>query len=127
MQVSNSEKLGDKVDDLLKKLQEVVDAAVAKAREELMVAEAGINKTADAVKAEAASALNGIQITFKSELDQLKEKAKKANVNIDSCLGKDEDDLVKLPTTTSNDIVQCVQGLLIQVINYVNDALTRVG
>lgn len=92
-----------------------------------MVAEGGINKTAAAVEAEAATALKGLQNSFKSELDALKEKAKKANVNIDSCLGKDEETLTNLPTATSNDIVQCVQGLLIQVINYVNDALTKVG
>lgn len=104
-----------------------MDAAVAKARQELMAAEGVVNQTAAAVQSEAKSALNGLQESFKNELDELKAKAKKAGVNIDECLGEDEKKLVNLPTSTSNDMVQCVQGWILKAIAYVNDALAKVS
>lgn len=125
-QISDPEIVGDKVDDLLKKLQEVVDTAVAKARQELMAAETVVNNTAAQVENEAQSALKGLQASFTKELDALKAKAKNAGVNIDSCLGKDEQTLTNLPTATAKDMVQCVQGYIIKMINYVNAALTKV-
>lgn len=111
----------------MKELQEAVDKAVAVARQELMSAEAVVNQTAAEVENAAKQSLKGIQESFQKELDDLKAQAKKANVNIDDCLGQDEKTLVNLPTATANDMVSCVQGLILQAINYVNDALNKVS
>lgn len=125
-QISDSEIVGDKIDDLLKKLQSVVDSAVAQARKGLTAAEGVVNNTAAQVENQAQSALKGLQTSFTQQLDELKAEAKKAGVNIDSCLGKDEQTLANLPTATAKDMVQCVQGYVLKMINYVNDALNRV-
>lgn len=119
--------VGDKIDDLLEKLQNVVDGSVEKANDCLTAAESVINKTAGKIENQAVAALDQLQDTFEKGLDELKNKAAKAGVNIDDCLGENEKRLVNLPAATVYDMIECVQGLVIQPIRYISDALDTVN
>lgn len=118
--------LGDKIDDLLEKLQNVVDGSLEKANTLLIAAETAVNHTAAVVENEAEVSLRGLQSSFEKVLDELKVKSAKAGVNIDECLEENEKILVNLPTSTADDVVQCVQSLAIQPVRYISEALNEV-
>ncbi|KAJ8937476.1 hypothetical protein NQ314_011865, partial [Rhamnusium bicolor] len=103
-----------------------VDRAVADAQKALDDAKNKVNEVADKVQAEAKEKMQGFENDFKAELDKLKEKAKKAGVNIDDCLKGNEDRLVNLPNQLSNDMVHCVSDKINQGISYAQDALNHV-
>lgn len=106
---------------------EVIDYGIGVAHHEIDVAEGAVNTAAAKVENVAKRALSGLQRVFIEKIDALKEKAKKAGVNIDSCLGKDEKDLINLPTVAANDMVKCVQGDINSVFDSANDALNKVS
>lgn len=119
--------MGDKVDDLLKKLETAVDSAAGTARRELNVAEGAVNRTAAQVENAAKNSLKGLQQSFQQEIDALKAKAKKAGVNADECFGKDEKTLVNLPTAATSDMIRCVQGYVNRIFGDANQALNKVS
>lgn len=103
-----------------------MDEAVAKARAKLEEAKAQVNKAAQVIETQAQSVLQGAEDEFKRELDALKVKAKEAHVNIDVCLGADEQKLVNLPTEGTNDMVNCVAGKINQAFDHAEKALDKV-
>ncbi|XP_018579228.1 golgin subfamily A member 5-like [Anoplophora glabripennis] len=113
----------NKADDLLKKLKEEVDRAMAKAHKALDDAKKKVNEAADKVQAEAKRQMQSTLDKLKEELETLKEKAKKAGVNIDDCLKGNEDRLVNLPNQLSNDMVHCVSDQINKAISFAQDAL----
>ncbi|KAG5865526.1 hypothetical protein JTB14_035897 [Gonioctena quinquepunctata] len=118
---------GNDVDKLLRKLREEVDKALVKAQKALDDAKAKINELAQKGENTARDAMRDTQQKLKEQLDALKEKAKKAGVNIDSCLGEDENKLINLPNDFSDDMVHCVSDTINQGIGYAQDALNKVG
>lgn len=120
-------RLGNKIDDLLKKLREKIDGALEKAQKELDAAKAKINQLADKVQAAAKSAMSGAINKIQAELNALKVKAKKAGVNIDSCLGTDETNLLGLLNKFAGEMVHCVSDRVTDAINYAQDGLNAVG
>lgn len=124
--VEDEENLKSIADDILTKLHMVTDPVIAKARQDLIATESTVNKTAADVEGQAKSALNVLQDSFKKELDELKAKAKKAGVNIDSCLGEDEKKLVTLASLVESYMISCVQSLTLNTTGLANDALTKV-
>lgn len=92
-----------------------------------MVAESAINKTEAKVEAATNASLAVLEGVFKKEIDALKATAKKAGVNVDECLGDDETRLVNLPSFFSTSFMKCDQGLVVQAVGYVDDAVQRVS
>lgn len=121
------ETFGRKIDNLLKKLQAVVDKAIGIAHHEIDVAEGAVNTASAKVESVAKNALNGLQKVFIRKIDALKDKAKRSGVNIDSCLGRDEISLLNLPTRAAKEAVKCVQVDVDRVFNRANDVLNRVS
>ncbi|KAG5868216.1 hypothetical protein JTB14_031173 [Gonioctena quinquepunctata] len=114
------------VDKLLRKLREEVDEALVKAQKVLDDAKAKINELAQKGENTARDAMRDTEQKLKEQLDVLKEKAKKAGVNIDSCLGEDENKLINLPNDFSDDMVHCVSDTINQGIGYAQDALNKI-
>ncbi|KAJ8918068.1 hypothetical protein NQ315_011525 [Exocentrus adspersus] len=116
----------NEVKDLLKKLQEVVNGYLVEANNTLNAAEAKVNEAAASVESKAEAAMKSTEDKFKEELDELKKKASDAGVNIDECLGKNEEDLVNMPNQLSNDMVHCVSDRIIEGISYAQDVLNKI-
>ncbi|KAG5892091.1 hypothetical protein JTB14_011991 [Gonioctena quinquepunctata] len=118
--------LKNDIDDLLQKLRDTVDKAMAQAQEALDQAKAAVDKTAQETEDSASAAMQSTIEKFKKEIDELKEKAKNAGVNIDDCLGADEQKLLNLPNELSGDMVHCVSDKVDQGIGYAQDALNKI-
>lgn len=116
----------DTVDDLWHNLQGVVHRTVTDGSNSLMNGSADFKQKVAEGIGRYTSVLYAMQVTYRNELNTLKQKATKASVNIDQCLGEDEAELVSLVTTSSLLISRCTQNLLDQVTNYVDDVRTKV-
>lgn len=127
LKVFQSENVSDSIDDLLKRLEEAIDKAVAEAHNVLTKAEQAVNQTAAEVEAVTKNALKVIEKKFLDEVNDLKAKAKAAGVNVDECFGQDETTLINLPEVTAHEMVLCTEGYVLRVIHDVDDALARVS
>ncbi|KAJ8955027.1 hypothetical protein NQ318_000459 [Aromia moschata] len=111
---------------LLKELEEAVDKAMAQAQQALDDAAIKVNETAASIQASAVSEMQSTEQNLQEEIDALKKKAADAGVNIDECLEGNEDQLVNLPNTLSDDMIHCVSDRIIEGIKYAQDALNKV-
>lgn len=116
----------NEVQDLLEKLKKVANEYLEGANATLIAAEVKVNETAAAVEGQAEAAMKSTEDKFREELDALKKKAADAGVNIDECLGANEDKLVNMPNELSNDMVHCVSDRIIEGISYAQDALNNI-
>ncbi|CAH1119278.1 unnamed protein product [Phaedon cochleariae] len=123
---AETKSLGNEIDDLLHKLREAVDKAVVKAQSALDEATTKVNQTAQKVEDAAVQQMQSTEQKLTEELDKLKQKAKDAGVNIDECLGADEQRLISLPNVYSDDLVHCVEDQITSAIKYAQDGLNQI-
>ncbi|KAJ8983209.1 hypothetical protein NQ317_016430 [Molorchus minor] len=114
------------VEKFLKKLEEAVDKALAQAQQALDDAAKKVNETAQTIQASAVAEMQSTEQKLEEEIDELKQKAADAGVNIDECLEGNEDQLVNLPNTLSDDMIHCVSDRIIEGIGYAQDALNKI-
>lgn len=118
--------VGNKVDDLLRKLEAAVNKAVDQAQKALDVAKAQLAEYATKYEVEADATMATDEKNWVDELTKLKAQAVEKKVPIDECLGDNENKLNNMETAYHNSMVQCVQGNIDHGTQYAQDALNKV-
>lgn len=119
--------LENSIYDLIKELEAVVESAINKARQVFSNLEDLVEKAASKIKEEEKAALGKLEEVFLKQLEELKKKAKDHGVNIDDCLGEDEQQLVHLLSNTMDDLTKCVEGIVSEAIGYIKKATEEVS
>lgn len=127
LKVFYSENVSDPIDDLLKRLEEVLDKTIAEAHDLLNKTELAVNQTAAQVEVVTRNALNETKKKFQDEVNELKARAKAAGVNADECFGADETTLINLPEVTAHEMSQCTEGCVLKIIQVNEDLLVKVS
>lgn len=127
LQITSSENVGDKVEELLVKLNNTLHASVTSARQELIEALESMNQTASAAENNTSAALDQMKVTWESHLYELKQQAQNANVSIDECLGQNERTLTNLTSVFELEDSKCLRGHELRIINQANNTYHRVS
>lgn len=120
------ESYGNKIDDLLRKLEAAVDKAVAQAQKALDEAKAQLAAYASKYEADADAEMATDEKSWMDQLAALKAQAKEKNIVITDCLGDNEVKLNNEATAHHATMNTCVTGDINDGTKYAQDALDKV-
>lgn len=117
---------GNKIDDLLRKLEAAVDKAVVQAQKALDEAKAQLAAYASRYEADADTEMANDEKTWLDQLAALKAQAKQKNIVITDCLGDNEVKLNNEQTAHHAAMAGCVTGDINEGTKYAQGALDKV-
>lgn len=117
----------DGIREIQLKLETFLQDAIVLSRVKINEIEQDTNKTAVEVEELNRNVLNNLEKQFKEKIDNLKEKARVANVNVNECFKQNEQTLLNLPKVAINQIQKNAQIDVNKVFNKANDARAKVS